>query len=105
MVIPLERLSEYTDAIERINIELSTRNKLELLDALDAYFSGEIKTEKTADVDMRRKGEARELLTSARAGCRFGLEGLECYALCLLGVTIKLLVRGARCAGGKCPRC
>jgi FAD/FMN-containing dehydrogenase/Fe-S oxidoreductase len=33
VVIPLERLGEYTDAIERINIELSIRNKLELLDA------------------------------------------------------------------------
>ena len=32
VVIPLERLGEYTDAIERINIELSSRNKLGLLD-------------------------------------------------------------------------
>lgn len=36
VVIPLERMGEYTDAIERINIELSTRNKLKLLDALEA---------------------------------------------------------------------
>ncbi len=42
VVIPLERLGEYTDAIERINIELSIRNKLQLLDALDEYFCGEI---------------------------------------------------------------
>ena len=35
VVIPLERLGEYTDAIERINIELSIQNKLELVDALD----------------------------------------------------------------------
>ena len=34
VVIPLDRMGEYTDAIERINIELSTRNKLRLLDAL-----------------------------------------------------------------------
>ena len=34
VVIPLGRMGEYTDAIERINIELSTRNKLRLLDAL-----------------------------------------------------------------------
>ena len=38
VVIPLERLGEYTDAIERINIELSIQNKLELTDALGAYF-------------------------------------------------------------------
>jgi len=38
VVIPLARMGEYTDAIERINIELSLDNKLRLLDELDAYF-------------------------------------------------------------------
>lgn len=37
VVIPLERLGEYSDGIERINIELSLTNKLALLDELDAY--------------------------------------------------------------------
>lgn len=40
VVIPLERLGEYSDGIERINIELSIRNKLQLLDALEAAFLG-----------------------------------------------------------------
>jgi FAD/FMN-containing dehydrogenase/Fe-S oxidoreductase len=40
VVIPLERLADYTDAIERINIEQSIANKLELLGALDEYFRG-----------------------------------------------------------------
>ena len=31
VVIPLPRMWEYTDGIERINIELSLRNKLKLL--------------------------------------------------------------------------
>jgi len=39
VVIPLARMGEYTDAIERINIELSMANKLRLLDELDAYFA------------------------------------------------------------------
>jgi hypothetical protein len=39
VVIPLERLGEYTEGVERINVELSLRNKLELLDALEAFFS------------------------------------------------------------------
>ena len=39
VVIPLARMGEYTDAIERINIELSTRNKLRLLDALAARLN------------------------------------------------------------------
>ncbi|MCB8745907.1 FAD/FMN-binding oxidoreductase [Rhodoferax sp. U2-2l] len=39
VVIPLPRMAEYTDGIERINIELSLQNKLALLDALDAFFN------------------------------------------------------------------
>jgi FAD/FMN-containing dehydrogenase/Fe-S oxidoreductase len=38
VVIPLPRMGEYTDEIERINIELSTRNKLRVLDELLALF-------------------------------------------------------------------
>ncbi|EYC52557.1 FAD-linked oxidase [Hylemonella gracilis str. Niagara R] len=38
VVIPLPRMAEYTDGIERINIELSLRNKLKLADELDAFF-------------------------------------------------------------------
>ncbi len=38
VVIPLPRMAEYTDGIERINIELSLRNKLKLCDALEDFF-------------------------------------------------------------------
>ena len=38
VVIPLPRMGEYTEGIERINVELSLRNKLELVDALHAFF-------------------------------------------------------------------
>jgi Fe-S oxidoreductase len=77
VVIPLERLGEYTDAIERINIELSIRNKLELLDALDEYFSGEIKAGKTADVDVGRRAEARELLARIRSRWQYLLGAMD----------------------------
>ncbi|MGF6765092.1 FAD/FMN-containing dehydrogenase/Fe-S oxidoreductase [Paraburkholderia sp. GAS33] len=40
VVIPLNRMGEYTDGIERINIELSIKNKLQLLDALETFFKG-----------------------------------------------------------------
>ncbi|MFM0250312.1 DUF3683 domain-containing protein [Paraburkholderia sediminicola] len=40
VVIPLDRMGEYTDGIERINIELSIKNKLQLVDALEAFFKG-----------------------------------------------------------------
>ena len=39
VVIPLPRMAEYTDGIERINIELSLRNKIALCDGLVAFFS------------------------------------------------------------------
>jgi FAD/FMN-containing dehydrogenase/Fe-S oxidoreductase len=77
VVIPLDRLGEYTDAIERINIELSIRNKLELLDALDEYFSGEIKAGKTADVDLGRRAEACELLGRVRARWQYLLGAMD----------------------------
>ncbi|TQN04010.1 Fe-S oxidoreductase [Acidovorax temperans] len=38
VVIPLPRMAEYTDGIERINIELSLRNKLKLCDTLTEFF-------------------------------------------------------------------
>jgi len=40
VVIPLDRMGEYTDEIERINIELSIRNKLRLLDRLQDMLAG-----------------------------------------------------------------
>ncbi len=39
VVIPLPRMAEYTDGIERMNIELSLRNKLALCDALQVFFA------------------------------------------------------------------
>ncbi|KGM41212.1 FAD-linked oxidase [Aquabacterium sp. NJ1] len=40
VVIPLPRMGEYTLGIERINIELSLRNKLAIADALIAFVQG-----------------------------------------------------------------
>ncbi|MDN5841879.1 MAG: DUF3683 domain-containing protein [Alcaligenaceae bacterium] len=51
VVIPLDRMGEYTDAIERINIELSTRNKLRLIDALETFLSGDLPMGKVEDHD------------------------------------------------------
>ncbi|MFN3304775.1 MAG: FAD-binding and (Fe-S)-binding domain-containing protein, partial [Roseateles sp.] len=50
VVIPLHRMGEYTLGIERINIELSLRNKLELVDALTRLFAeGRLPLGKTDD--------------------------------------------------------
>src|SRR5205085_710211 len=40
VVIPLERLGDYSDGIEKLNIELSLSNKLKLADALASFVSG-----------------------------------------------------------------
>ncbi|MDQ6988649.1 MAG: DUF3683 domain-containing protein [Mariprofundaceae bacterium] len=48
VVIPLPRLSEYNDYVELLNIENSISNKLDILDALSAYF---IETQQIVDSD------------------------------------------------------
>ncbi len=39
VVIPLEKMGIYTDGIEKINIQLSIKNKIQLLDELKIFFS------------------------------------------------------------------
>ncbi|KQV44744.1 FAD/FMN-binding oxidoreductase [Duganella sp. Root336D2] len=41
VVIPLNRMGEYTDGIERINIELSLKNKLQLAQELRAFLAAD----------------------------------------------------------------
>ena len=51
VVIPLERMGQYTLGIERINIELSLQNKLALLDKLEAFLRrGNLPLGKSDDV-------------------------------------------------------
>jgi FAD/FMN-containing dehydrogenase/Fe-S oxidoreductase len=50
VVIPLPRMGEYTEGIERINIELSLANKIRLCDALEDFLSrGNLPLGKTDD--------------------------------------------------------
>lgn len=42
VVIPLQNLADYTEGIERINIEYSINNKLGMIDAVMEYLQGEI---------------------------------------------------------------
>ncbi|MEI8208798.1 MAG: FAD/FMN-binding oxidoreductase [Methylococcales bacterium] len=42
VVIPLPRMGDYCDGIERINIELSLRNKLRLCQALSEFLAGDL---------------------------------------------------------------
>jgi FAD/FMN-containing dehydrogenase/Fe-S oxidoreductase len=65
VVIPLEKLGEYTDGVERINIEYSVASKLELLGALEDYFSGPLAVE-DAELLGDRPARALELLRRVR---------------------------------------
>jgi FAD/FMN-containing dehydrogenase/Fe-S oxidoreductase len=42
VVIPLDRLGDYSEAVERINIEYSTRNKLRMIDAVLDYLRSDL---------------------------------------------------------------
>ncbi|MBN8507181.1 MAG: DUF3683 domain-containing protein [Burkholderiales bacterium] len=86
VVIPLERMAEYTDGIERINIELSLRNKLELLDRLEAFFAaGSLPLGRSDDASEipgaelleDRVQQALALLHEVRALWRGWLDGLD----------------------------
>jgi len=52
VVIPLNRMGEYSDGIERINVELSIRNKLQLLAELRSFFvTGNLPLGKSDDAE------------------------------------------------------
>ncbi len=86
VVIPLNRMGEYTDGIERINIELSIKNKLQLVDALEAFFAaGNLPLGKSDDASEipsaelleDRVQQALELLKRVRARWSFLREKLD----------------------------
>ena len=81
VVIPLQLLGEYTDAIERINIELSIRNKLDLLAALESYLSaGSSQSDAAndaADAESTRRAEALDLLARVRVRWQYLLGNMD----------------------------
>jgi FAD/FMN-containing dehydrogenase/Fe-S oxidoreductase len=85
VVIPLERMGEYTLGIERINIELSLRNKLELAAALQTFFAGRLPLGKTDDANdiassellEDRVAQAQALLADVRTQWQGWLDGVD----------------------------
>ncbi len=84
VVIPLPRMGDYCDGIERINIELSLHNKLKLLDALDEFFNGELPLHYQDDAQLgsaelldNRAQQAQELLSGVRARWQWLLDNLD----------------------------
>ncbi|HTJ95847.1 MAG TPA: DUF3683 domain-containing protein, partial [Rhodocyclaceae bacterium] len=83
VVIPLPRMGDYCDGIERFNIELSTQNKLDLCDALTAFFKSDVPLD-VADTGLDkevllgdRRDQALELLANARARWQWLLDNLD----------------------------
>jgi FAD/FMN-containing dehydrogenase/Fe-S oxidoreductase len=87
VVIPLGRMGEYTDYIERFNIELSTRNKLRLLDELDVFLGQPLPLGKAEDAEdaeitraevlAERTRQAAELIGVTRARWQYLLTELD----------------------------
>ncbi len=72
VVIPLPRMGDYCDGIERFNIELSLQNKLKLCDALTGFFGGELPIN-TGDTTLDKEtllGDRREQALEHVAGVR-----------------------------------
>jgi len=63
VVIPLPRMGDYCDGIERINIELSLRNKLRLCAAVTQFLQGELPLRNYEDSTNKVEliGDRREL--------------------------------------------
>ncbi|NQZ53626.1 MAG: DUF3683 domain-containing protein [Piscirickettsiaceae bacterium] len=71
VVIPLDRLSEYNDGIEKINIVQSTRNKLQMADAVCAYLSNQPQELKQHDSDVGESAENDVIMqTKIDAACK-----------------------------------
>ncbi len=69
VVIPLPRMGDYCDGIERINIELSIRNKLELCKTLQAFLEGDLPVQ-AGDANLDKDiliGDRREQALAAVA--------------------------------------
>ncbi|KRB92282.1 DUF3683 domain-containing protein [Noviherbaspirillum sp. Root189] len=88
VVIPLNRMGEYTDGIERINIELSIRNKLQLMAELRQFFaSNHLPLGKSEDAEANdippsellgdRVAQARELIDLTEARWSYLLSNLD----------------------------
>ncbi len=86
VVIPLPRMAEYTDGIERINIELSLQNKIKLCDALDEFLcNGNLPLGKHEDLNevaspdllAERVAQALALLSEVRTLWAGWLQNVE----------------------------
>jgi FAD/FMN-containing dehydrogenase/Fe-S oxidoreductase len=105
VVIPLDRMGDYTDGIERINIELSLTNKLELIGELEKFFArgslplgkGDDASEiSSAELLGDRVEQALALLAEVRALWAGWLAGLDSAQDDYGGASYFVLLQDAR---------
>lgn len=85
VVIPLPRMGDYCDGIERINIELSLANKIALADALETYLQGDLPVNSGDSVLDKaeflgdRREQALTLVTEVRTRWQNYLDQIDQY--------------------------
>lgn len=83
VVIPLPRLGDYSNGIERINIELSIDNKLKLVDALETFLQGDLPlyedddTQVDQELLLSKKAQSIKLLQDVKAHWLKVLDSLD----------------------------
>jgi FAD/FMN-containing dehydrogenase/Fe-S oxidoreductase len=83
VVIPLPRLGDYSEAIERINIELSTHNKLRVIDAVLDYLAGDLPEHRQA-VDFEPSEENEAIMAAKKVAARAHLQDVRQRWTCML---------------------
>ena len=86
VVIPLDRLADYAEGIERINIEYSTRNKLTMIDAVLDYLGGGPAGTARRHGIRGQRGESRHRRRQGRGGApppaaRSRNAGVRCWSI------------------------
>ncbi len=79
VVIPLERLADYNDEIERINIEQSTANKLQMIEAVLDYLDSPafLKDIGQAETEYQRSQENEAILSTKQHVARQHLQEVQ----------------------------
>jgi len=87
VVIPLDRLADYSRGIERINIEQSTHNKLEIANAVLAYLAHDLKeahpegnraeTDENSAIVEAKRTAAQEIVQQAQTRWQKILQRLD----------------------------
>ena len=83
VVIPLDKLAEYSETIERINIELSTQNKLRMIDAAIEFLEGDL-LKKVKLIDYESSSESDDIVISKQNAARELLKKVKTQWSCLL---------------------